>query len=226
MTDETRRVLQTALDTVRGDVVRLAAMVEEALVRATGALLESDLGAAQDVIDESQLLSVLSQDIEVACHQILALQSPLATDLRAIVATLRINGDLERAGTLMVNVAKATRRLYGTVLPSRVRGLVQMMSDEARRLIHLAADAYTDRNSALGAALEDIDDRLDLLQADFVHAIFDAHGAKEIDLQAAVQLALVARFFERVGDHAVNVGRRVGFIVEGHLPAPRDPAIR
>ena len=226
MSEEHRKALQTALDAVATDVVRLAALVEEALAQATGALLDSDLGAAQAVIDDNQILTSVARGIEAACHQILALQSPMATDLRAILATLRISVDLARAGTLMVNVAKATRRLYGATLPGRIRGLVQMMSDEASRLIRLAADAYTDRNSSLGAALEDIDDRLDLLQADFVHAVFDAHGAGEIDLQAAVQLALVARFFERVGDHAVNVGHRVGFIVGGQLPAPRDPVIR
>lgn len=226
MTDESRKSLQQALGALAIDVIRLAALVEDALARATGALLESDLGAAQEIMDDSQILAALSQKVEEECHYILALQSPLATDLRTVVATLRINGDLERAGDLMVNVAKATRRLYGATIPPRVRGLIQLMSEEASRLIHLAVDAYTDRNGALGAALEDIDDRLDLLQADFMHAIFDAHNAQEIDLQASVQLALVARFFERVGDHAVNVGRRVSFIVEGRLPAHRDPAVR
>jgi phosphate transport system protein len=219
MTEDYRKQLHNEIDTIRADVVRLGAMVGEAVARATEVLLTSDMEAAQALIDDDDELDALSIDIEERCFRCLALQSPMASDLRAVMASLRINSDIERSGDLMVNVAKAARRIYGTTFPPRIRGLVQQMSDEAARLLRRSIDAYAERDGPLGAALRDMDDRLDGLQADFVQAIFEAHAAGWLDLQAAVQLALVARYFERAGDHAVNIGERVAFMTEGQLPA-------
>jgi phosphate transport system protein len=216
--EDYRRQLHQEIDEIKADVVTLGAMVGEVIARATEVLLGGDMEAAQALIDYDDELDALSIDIEERCFRCLALQSPMASDLRAVVASLRIGSDIERSGDLMVNVAKAARRLYGTVLPPRLRGLCQQMADEASRLLRLAIDAYAERNGALGAALHDMDDRLDALQADFVQAIFEAHAGGAVDLQGAVQLAVIARYYERVGDHAVNIGERVWFMAVGRLP--------
>jgi phosphate transport system protein len=213
-----RKALHADIDELRVEVVRLAAMVGDVIVRATEALLGYDMDAAADLIMNDDEVDALSIDIEERCFNLLALQQPMASDLRAIVASMKINADIERSGDLMVNVAKGARRMYGVELPPRLRGLIQQMSDEADRLLKLAVDAFSDRNGPLGAALNDIDDRLDLLQGEFVQAIFEAHAAGEIDLQAAVQLAVICRYYERVGDHAVNIGERVRFMADGRLP--------
>ena len=94
------------------------------------------------------------------------------------------------------------------------------MSEEAVRLNRLSVDAYAERNVALAAALPDIDDRLDDLQVEFIRAIFNAHQNDEILLQETVQLALIARFYERIGDHAVNIGERVLYMITGESPEP------
>ena len=129
-----------------------------------------------------------------------------------------LTGELERSGDLMVNVAKAARRIYGATLDPRLRGLIERMSEEAARLMKFAIDAYVERNASLGAALDDIDDTLDQLHRDYIEAIFESHATHDLGLQAAVQLALIGRYYERIGDHAVNIGQRVQYMVTGWLP--------
>ena len=99
------------------------------------------------------------------------------------------------------------------------------MSEEAVRLTRLSIDAYAERHAGLAAALKDIDDRLDDLQTDFIEAIFEAHDNGSLELQETVQLALIARYYERIGDHAVNIGERVLYMVTG-TPAESTGATR
>lgn len=206
------------LDEVQAEVVRLAALVTELIPRATEVLLRGDLAGAQRVIEDDDHLDVLSLEIEERCYQFLALQQPMAIDLRSIITALRLASEIERSGDLMVNVAKATRRIYGANLDARLRGLIEKMGEEATRLFKACIDAYAERNAGLAAALDDMDDRLDELHADFIEAIFESQRGQAMDLQAAVQLALVGRYYERVGDHAVNIGDRVQYMVTGWLP--------
>jgi phosphate transport system protein len=92
------------------------------------------------------------------------------------------------------------------------------MSEEAVRLFRLSIDAYAEGNAGLAAALDDIDDRLDDLHKDYIQAIFESHRHGALDLEAGVQLALIGRYYERIGDHAVNIGNRVQYMVTGWLP--------
>lgn len=206
------------LDRVQADIVRLAAMVTELIPRATEVLLSRDMGAAQALIEDDDHLDLLSIEIEERCYQLLALQQPMASDLRSIITALKLTGEIERSGDLMVNVAKASRRIYEAELEPRLRGLIEQMSEEAGRLFKLSIDAYAERDAGLAAALDDMDDRLDTLHADFIQAIFESHQGERMALQPAVQLALIGRYYERVGDHAVNVGDRVQYMVTGWLP--------
>jgi phosphate transport system protein len=177
-----------------------------------------DLQGAQAIIEGDDELDTLALDIEEHCYQVLALQQPMASDLRAIVTALRLTSEIERSGDLMVNICKGARRIYGAEFDPRVRGLIERMSEEATRLFRLAIDAYVEGNASLAAALDDMDDGLDLLHKEYIQAIFESHHAGFIDLQAAVQLALIGRFYERIGDHAVNIGVRVEYMVTGWLP--------
>lgn len=206
------------LDQVQADIVRLAALVTELIPRATDVLLSGDLAAAQTVIGDDDHLDVLSLEIEERCYHLLALQQPMATDLRSIITALRLSSEIERSGDLMVNVAKAARRIYGATLDPKLRGLIEKMGEEAVRLFRCCIDAYAERNAGLAAALDDMDDRLDELHADFIQAIFESYQGNTMDLQPAVQLALIGRYYERVGDHAVNIGDRVQYMVTGWLP--------
>jgi phosphate transport system protein len=215
---EMRKQFHEELDELKHSVVRAAAMVTEGIPRTTEVLLGNDLDGARAVIEDDDELDYLSVEIEELSIRLMALQQPMASDLRAVVAALKLNGEIERSGDLAVNIAKAARRIHGVELNPRCRGIIQAMSAEATRLYRLAIDAYVENDASLAAALDDMDDRLDGLNKELIQAIFEAHGEGSIDLQAAVQLALISRYYERIGDHAVNIGEVVQFVVTGWMP--------
>lgn len=215
---ENRLSFHHELEEIRGEIVRLAAMACEFIPRATEVLLATDLQGAQQLIEDDDDIDALSLAIEEQCCKVMALQQPMARDLRELLTALRLSSEIERSGDLMVNVAKAARRLYGTAFDPKLRGLIERMSEEAVRLYRYAIDAYAEGNAGLAAALDDMDDRLDELHNDYIQAIFESHHAGNLDLEAGVQLALIGRYYERVGDHAVNVAERVHYMVNGWLP--------
>jgi phosphate transport system protein len=180
------------------------------------------LHEAQRLIEGDDIIDSLSVSIEERCYSIMARQAPMAGELRRLITITKLVAELERSADLMVNVSKAARRMYGAPMSPKVRGVVAAMSKEAHRLLSLSINAFVDENEALASALDDIDDQLDQLNRDMVEAIFDAHAAGDIDLQSAVQLALVARYYERIGDHAVNIGQRVTYMITGWLPEHAD----
>ena len=148
----------------------------------------------------------------------LALQAPVAGDLRQVVAALRIIAEVERSADLAVNICKAARRIYGHTLDPRLRGLIQKMGDQAHQLFEEATEAYLTGDATRAAALDDMDSYLDDLQRQYFQTIFESHFADRLELQVAIQLAVVARFYERIGDHAVNIGERERYLVTGRLP--------
>lgn len=215
---ELRLTFHEELDGIRDDMIRLAAHVSEAVQGATEALIANDLELAQSVIRGDDVLDLISLEIEERCFNLIALQQPMASDMRSIVTAMKLSGEYERSGDLAVNICKALRRIYGVQLTPMLRGLVESMNEEAVRLNRLSIDAYAERNAGLAAALNDIDDRLDSLQSEFIQEIFKARNDGDLTLQQTVQLALVARYYERVGDHAVNIGERIQYMVTGTSP--------
>jgi phosphate transport system protein len=218
MTDDLRRSFHVELDAIKHGIVRMAGRVSETIPRGTEAFLAGDLAEAQALIEDDDILDAMSIELEERCYQVLALQQPMASDLRAITSALWLNSEIERSGDLMTNIAKATRRIYGVDIDPKVRGLLVQMSEEAARLFRLAVDAYVEGDAGLAAALDDIDDRLDDLNKETTLAIFEAHSDDQFGLQPSVQLALVCRYFERIGDHAVNMGERIQYMINGWLP--------
>ena len=180
MTEDHRSPLHSGLDELRNKIVRLAWAAGEVVSRSTNALLLSDLVEAQRIIDDDDDTDLLSVEIEELCFELLVLQSPLARDLRLVVASMKINSDLERAADLMVNVAKATRRLHGSGIPPKLRGQIRLMGDEAAKLLRFSIDAYAQQDAALGAAVRDIDDTLDRMHREFVAGIFEGHASTDV----------------------------------------------
>jgi phosphate transport system protein len=215
---EQRRTFHQELDGIRDDIVRLAALAIETIPRGTEVLLDQDLQAAQALIEADDVVDELAIGIEDHCYVVLALQQPMASDLRSIVTAIRLVSEIERSADLMVNVCKGARRIYPCEFDPRLRGFIERMSEEAHKLFRLSIDAYVEHNASLAAALDDMDDELDAIHKDYIQAIFESHHRTNIDLQAAVQLALIGRYYERIGDHAVNIGTRVEYMVTGWLP--------
>ena len=214
---ETRTVFHQELDGVKRDLVRASARIIEFIHRGTEALLEPNLATAQEVIEADDEIDALTIELEERCCTILALQGPVAGDLRALISAIRLTAELERSADLMVNVAKATRRIYGMGLPPALRGLLVSMSQEAARLFELSMKAYADDDAALAGAIDDLDDRLDQLHHDYIAALLSL-DREDVELELAVQLGLIGRYYERIGDHAVNIAERVQYIVHGWLP--------
>lgn len=214
---ESRSTFHQQLDEVHQDLIRVAGRVTELIGRGTQALPDMDLDAVQGILDADDEVDALTLDIEERCFLILARQQPMASDMRALVTAIRLTSEIERSGDLVVNIGKAVRRLHPTPVPASLRGLVQRMSDEAVQLFREAMDAYAEGDEHLAASLDDMDDRLDQVHKDFIRALLEdcqEHG----EVQQAVQLALVGRYYERIGDHAVNIGERVRYMVTGWLP--------
>jgi phosphate transport system protein len=214
---EIRKAFHEELAQVGQDVIRLAALASEAIQAGTSALLEADLAGVERVIANDQRLDDLNHSIEEHCYLLLACQQPMATDLRTLVAVLRMIHEVERIGDLMVKIAKAARRLYPGALDARVRGIFDRMREQATVELRVAVDAFADRDPARASALGDMDDVMDELQKELFRVILGMPPADEGSLQRAVQLALVGRYYERIADHAVNVGQRVRFMVTGQL---------
>jgi phosphate transport system protein len=135
-----------------------------------------------------------------------------------VVAVLRTIHEIERTGDLMVNVAKTTRRLYPVELPEPIRRLVEQMGNQAGLQLRMAIEAFAESDCARAMALEDMDDVMDDLQRELFRTIFALGRADEAGLQQMVQIALVGRYFERMADHAVNIGERVNYMVTGEIP--------
>jgi phosphate transport system protein len=220
---EMRRNYHEQLDDLKHGVVRLGALATEAIAAGTQALLDADLAAADRVISGDMFLDDLAHSIEERAYQILALQQPMASDLRTIVTVLRTIHEIERSGDLVVNVAKATRRLYPGELPPRIRGLIARMGSQAALQLRVAVEAFAAHDAARALALEDMDDVMDDLEHDLFRSIFSQEMRDEATLQQAVQAALLGRYYERIADHAVNVGQRVAYMVTGEFPTSEQP---
>ncbi len=221
---EARKEFSESLDDLRIDVIRLSALTTEAIAGATQALLDADLSEAEAVIERDDAIDGLYHSIEDRCLLVLARQQPMATDLRTIVTIMRINHEIERSADLMVNVAKTTRRLYPHPLDPKVRGIIDQMGDQASNQTRVAIDAFADGDPSQAAALHDMDDAMDELGKSLFRHILSWDANSEATIQEAVQVALVARHYERVADHAVTIAERVQFMVTGTWPStPEDP---
>lgn len=222
--DELRKNFHQEIDAARAEVARMAASVAELIPRATQVLLDGDLEGADRIIRGDAEIDQRAVEAEEHCIELLALQAPVAGDLRQVVALLKMIADIERSGDLCAGICKAARRIYGHhELDPKLRGVIGRMGEQALALYRAAIEAFTENDVAKAAALDDMDAYLDALQKQLISTILESHSAGRIDLQVAVQMAIVARFYERIGDHAVNCGERVRFVLTGWLPDHKKP---
>jgi phosphate transport system protein len=217
MTD-LRSEFHNELDDLHSEVARLGAYVVELIPRVTDILLQQDLEGAEYVLRGDAEIDARATHTEERAIALLALQAPVAGDLRQIASVLKLAPEIERSADLCCNICKAARRIYGHQLDPKLRGLIQKMSDQAHSEYKEAVEAYLAIDGVRSAALPDMDGLLDDIHRQFIAQILESHAAGTIDLQVAVQLAVVARFYERLGDHAVNIANRIRFIATGVLP--------
>lgn len=213
-----RTELNDRLDRIRADLLAMNDMVSIRIDQVTAALLERDVAAADALIIGDDEIDLLSHQVEDLCIDTLIREQPVASDLRAIIAALHMNSDIERSGDLTTNIAKAVGRMQGSKPDDRIRDLILRMAEQAKMLTDQAGIAYTDLDAELAASIDELDDVLDDLHRTYIQTVI--HSSRHGDLEAheTLQLAMVGRFYERIGDHAENVGERIRYIVSGWTP--------
>jgi phosphate transport system protein len=201
-------------------MVEMTRLAGSAINRATRAVLDADLALAESVITADEELDRIQAAIEAKSLELLARQQPVATDLRTIVTGLRMSADLERMGDLARHVAKLARLRYpNSPIPPKLRSTVLEMGQVAERVVAKTGSVIAGRNLALASELEHDDDEMDRLHRELFTVILAPSW--DAGVEAAVDVTLCGRFYERFADHAVSVARRVTFLVTGErAPIP------
>jgi phosphate transport system protein len=202
---ELRRSFHEQLRESEGNVVQVFAFVAEDLAVATAALLNSDADALTVVSERESIIDGLYRRVEELVNGELARQAPMASDLRLLLSVLRIVPELERSHDLVVHIVEHATHSLGGELSPRSRGLVQTMGDTAVDMWNRATNAWIQRDGSVAAALEERDDDMDGLHS----ALMAELASGKMSLPVAMEMTLVARYYERLGDHAVNIARRV-----------------
>lgn len=212
-----REAYHVELENLASRLADMCVQVAEAMERATQAMLDGDLELAERVISDDTLVDDARADCEEQAYALLALQSPVATDLRVILAAIHAAESLERMGDLALHVAKAARRRHpDPVLPDGVRQYFDDMGGAAVRLARRAEQVIRTRDVDAARSIESDDDQVDEIHRHLFSVIMDKEW--EHGVSAAVDITLLGRFYERYADHAVSVARRMVFVVTGRMP--------
>lgn len=208
---ELRRRFHQQLDEIDAKVIRLFALVSEGVGAATDALLSGDTEAARELTEQDDLVDALEVDLEHVAERELLMETPMAGDMRYLVSVLRVVPELERSGDLAEHIAQRAVNGLALRLTPTVRGLLEQMGSTCVELWRRAADAWAERDAAAAADLDEADDLLDDLHDQLIAELEQA----DIALADALQTTLVARFYERLGDHAVHITERVRYLADG-----------
>ncbi len=212
-----RTAYHEQLEALTGQLGQMCGLAGGAMERATQALLQADLVLAEQVISDHDQIATMSARAEEAAFVLLALQAPVAGDLRAVVSSIQIVADVDRMGALALHVAKIARRRHPQhVLPEEVNGYFAEMGRVAVELGNAAQEVLETRDPEKAARILEEDEAMDDLHRHLFTVLMDRewkHG-----VTAAVDVTLLSRFYERFADHAVEVARRVIFQVTGAYP--------
>ena len=209
---ENRQEFQRDLETIEAKVIELFAMVAEDLPGATHALLSGNNDVIQALTERERAIDSLYPEIEDLANREILLQAPVASDLRFLLSVLRIVPELERTHDLVMQIASRANHILGEDLSLRSRGLVERMGTVASEMWRQAADSWYQRDRSCAAVLDERDDEMDELHASLIAEIASGGMA----LPVTMEMTLVAHFYERLGDHAVNIARRVVYLAGSH----------
>jgi phosphate transport system protein len=212
-----REAYHVELEQLADNLAAMSVQVAEAMERATRALLEVDLSLAEQVISDDAKVDDARAQCEEQAYALLALQAPVATDLRTVLAAIHAAESLERMGDLALHVAKAARRRHPEpVLPEAVRPYFAEMGEVAVKLARSTEQVIKTKDVEAAKTLESDDDQVDDIHRHLFTVLMDRewpHG-----VAAAVDVTLLGRFYERYADHAVSVAKRMIFVVTGKMP--------
>jgi phosphate transport system protein len=227
---DTERVVphfQEQLATLKERLLVMGGLAEERVRVIMEALVEREMGLVDRVQAGDEPINQLHIEVDARCFKLLALHQPMATDLRAIVAAVKINTDLERVGDLAVNIAEAVRR-YLQHPPVKKLIDIPRMAEIAQRMLRDSLDSYVRRDVDLAQTVLNEDDTLDALKTQVFRELLTFMLQDPSTIEPALDLILISRHLERIGDHATNVAEDVIFMVSArdvrhHTPGQSEP---
>jgi len=208
------RHFQEDLDQLKERLLSMGGLAEEQVRASAQALVERDHDLAERVLANDQPINQLHIEIDERCFKVLALHQPMAADLRRVMAAIKINNDLERVGDFAVNIAEAALR-YMDHPPVKPLIDIPRMSDIAQGMLRDALNAFVRQDTALAEDVLNRDDSLDGLKAQVFRELLHYILADPAKTEPALELILISRHLERVGDHATNIAEDVIFMVSG-----------
>ena len=215
-----REQFQEELDAVSSTLVDMAGLVKTAMQNATTALLTADLALAEKVIADDLIIDEIQHELDAKTINLIARQSPVATDLRTLVTSLRMSADLERMGDLAHHIAKSARMRYpATAVPPELSLTIEEMGRVCVSIIEKVALVIKNRDTDRALEVEKDDDVIDSLHRKIIQTLLDPswqHG-----IETAIDMTLLGRYYERCADHAVSIARRVYFLVTGKYASDR-----
>lgn len=215
-----RVIFNEEMKAVASNIERMAELVAKAMNNSGNALVNADIEAAQTVIDNDAKLDALEANVIDQCLILLARQNPVATDLREVVATMRLAATFERMGDLASHVAQIARRDWPeSAIPSQAKETVEKMVDFLHVLAGQLTDMLSNRDVNVADAIINGDDAMDKLHED-IFALVEGEDWSGTRKQL-IDLVLLSRFMERIGDHSVAAARQVVFIVSGFDPTKK-----
>ena len=206
------RHFQDELEALQARLLEMGGLAEERVRAAVQGIVSRDMATIDRVMRGDEPINALHIEIDDRCFRLLALHQPMATDLRAIVAAVKINTDLERVGDLAVNIAEAARRY---IAHAPVKQLIDIpeMGEIAQGMLRDALDAYVRRDTGLAQQVLSEDDRLDGLKTHVFRELLNIMLQNAVTVEPSIDLILVSRHLERIGDHATNIAEDVIFMV-------------
>lgn len=216
--DYMRQHYHEQLEAISASLVEMSKLVESAMERATRSLLNADLALAEAVIADDAAIDAIAQRVEDECVSVIALQQPVASELRALIGALRMCSTLERMGDLAAHIAKQARlRHPGLSIPTELRATFSMMGAIATAVVQKVAAVLASRNLELAAGVAAADDEMDRLHRELFTTVLSPNWANGVE--AAIDVTLLSRYYERFADHGVAIARRIAYIVTGDLPS-------
>jgi phosphate transport system protein len=217
-----RSAYHDQLDTIVDELVSMTQLVQQSVVLATHALLNADAGVAEQVVAADAAVDLVRDTVEDRVFELLALQQPVASDLRMLIAASRMVADLERMGDLSVHVAKVARlRAPDNAVPAEMVPTMSRMAGVAVEMVGAAGRVIADRDVDAARELEGEDEEMDELRRRSFRLMLGedwSHG-----VEPAIDLALLGRYYERIADHAVSLARRVVYLVTGEIAPVLHP---
>ncbi len=209
--------LHKAIESLKKRILALGALVEDSVSKALIAAEQRDMALAQQVIDGDTTIDMLEVEVEEECLKILALHQPVATDLRFIVAVLKINNDLERIGDLACNIASRARKMAALTAPAKSHIDFQGAEIKVRTMLHKSLEALVNVDENLAKWVWAQDEQIDDINRSVHKQVLQALKESPDDVERLILLLSVSRNLERIGDHSTNIAEDILYMIGGEI---------